>query len=197
MGFSSVSALWRWDSALAASERWLHGRARRKPVRTRLEIEPLEERTVPSFLPAVNYPVGAYPNTVAVGDFNGDHKLDIVTANSGSNTVSVLLGNGDGTFQPARNYVADNGTNYVVVGDFNGDGKLDILTLNLTADDLSVLLGNGDGTFQAPRNFRLPRAPNGDSQLPWAVAVGDVNGDGNIDLIENTIAREIAPGGSE
>jgi hypothetical protein len=143
----------------------------------------LEDRTVPSFLPAVNYSVDPGPNTVAVGDFNGDHKLDIVTANSGSNTVSVLLGNGDGTFKPASNYLADTGTNYVAVGDFNGDGKLDIVTLNLTAGDLSVLLGNGDGTFQAPKNFSLPPAPSGASQLPWAVAVGDVNRDGKLDLV--------------
>jgi hypothetical protein len=57
------------------------------------------------------------------------------------------------------------------------------VTLNLTAADVSVLLGNGDGTFQAPKNFSLPPAPNGDSQLPWAVAVGDVNGDHKLDLV--------------
>jgi hypothetical protein len=183
MWFSSVIALCRPGAARAGSEKWLRGRGPQKPVRPRLVIEPLEERTVPSFLPAVNYHVGASPNTVAVGDFNGDHKLDIVTANSGSNTVSVLLGNGNGTFKPATNYVADSGTNYVAVGDFNGDDKLDIVTLNVGAHDLSVLLGNGDGTFQAPKNFFLPHAPNGDSQVPLAVAVGDVNHDGKLDLV--------------
>jgi hypothetical protein len=91
-----------------------------------------------------------------VGDFNGDGKLDIVTANYYD--VSVLLGNGDGTFQPARNFdnVPGEYPASVAVGDFNGDGKLD---LGVGSSDgasyggngfANVLLGNGDGTFAAP-----------------------------------------------
>ena len=62
---------------------------------------------------------------MAVGDFNGDGKLDLVVANRASNNVSVLLGNGNGTFQAAVNYAAGSKPRSVAVGDFNGDGKLD------------------------------------------------------------------------
>jgi hypothetical protein len=110
-----------------------------------------------------------------VGDFNGDGLLDLAVANYGpSPSVSVLLGNGDGTFQTARNFAAGGYPRSVAVGDFNGDGVLDLAVANPFAN-VSVLLGNGDGTFQAPRSF-----PAGDT--PWPVAVGDFNGDGLPDL---------------
>src|SRR6476646_6490452 len=68
----------------------------------RLAVEGLEDRTVPSFLPAVSYTAGTAPNAVTVGDFHGDGRNDLVAVNSASiGTVSVLLGNGDGSFQPA------------------------------------------------------------------------------------------------
>src|ERR1017187_5129149 len=90
----------------------------------------------PSFGPARTFGVGVYHRSVAVGDFNGDGKPDLAVANIGENpvdvprshgSVSVLLGNGDGTFQPAVTY-SFTGTNLtaIVVGDFNGDGKLDL-----------------------------------------------------------------------
>jgi hypothetical protein len=147
-----------------------------------LILEPLEDRTVPSFLAPVSYPVDTAPSAVAVGDFNGDGKPDLVTANSpyGSD-VSVLLGNGDGTFQPARNFPAAPGPEValfpsVAVGDFNGDGKLDVV--ETTYSGVSMLLGNGDGTFQPAQNFS---APLGQSVL--SLAVGDLNGDGKLDLV--------------
>ena len=69
------------------------------------------------------FPVGNGPVSVAVGDFNGDGTPDVAVANEGSNTVSVLLGNGDGTFQPALNFdTGGSGAVSVVVGDFNRDG---------------------------------------------------------------------------
>src|SRR5713226_4358650 len=79
---------------------------RKKPAATRLTLEALEDRSLPSFLGPVSYAVGSAPAAVAVGDFNNDGKLDLVTANQGAYpdyaaTVSVLLGNGDGTFQAA------------------------------------------------------------------------------------------------
>jgi uncharacterized repeat protein (TIGR03803 family) len=135
---------------------------------------------------AVNYAVDRNPNTIAVGHFTSDGHLDLVTANAGNNTVSVLLGNGDGTFRPATNYPSSSGNNYVAVGDFNGDGKLDIVTssggaLN-SSDTVNVLLGNGDGTFRAPISFFLPKLPDGTQPFPDAVAVGDFNHDGKLDL---------------
>src|SRR4051794_40868807 len=77
---------------------------RRRSRSSRLLLESLEERCLLSFSPAVNYPVGANPQAVVTGDFNGDGRLDLAVANSSSNTVSILQGNANGTFQPAQNY---------------------------------------------------------------------------------------------
>src|SRR5215469_6335377 len=83
-----------------------------------------------SFAAAVNYAVGTTPYSVAVGDFNGDGRADLAVANEGSGTVSVLLGNGDGTFQAAVNYAVGTTPGSVAVGDFNGDGKADLAVTN-------------------------------------------------------------------
>jgi uncharacterized repeat protein (TIGR01451 family) len=111
------------------------------------------------FAAAKSYPVGTSPRGVAVGDFNGDGKLDVAVANTGSGNVSILLGNGDGTFQPAVNFSTGNSPTTVAMGDFNGDGKLDLALfqpgMNGLAGNVSVLLGNGDGTFQTPKTLAL------------------------------------------
>ena len=93
------------------------------------------------------------PQSVAVGDFNGDGRADLAVANDSSNNVSVLLGNGNGTFQTAVNYGAGRGPSSVAVGDFNGDGKADLAVANYSGGNVSVLLGNGNGTFQAAVNY--------------------------------------------
>ncbi len=124
------------------------------------------------------YATGSSPSSVAVGDFNGDGKQDIAIANSGSNTVSVLLGNGDGTFQTQASYAVGGGPSSVVVGDFNGDGKVDLAVVNTAGNTISILLGNGDGTFQP----QLITSLSGTS--PLAAAFGDFNGDGKLDMVE-------------
>ena len=125
----------------------------------------------------VDYPTGAQPGSVAIGDFNGDGKLDLAVVNSYSNNVSVLLGNGNGTFQPAVSYGTGSGTGpaFVAVGDFNRDGKLDLAVANSNSSNVSVLLGNGDGTFQTAVNYDVGGAPT-------SIAVGDFNHDGKLDL---------------
>jgi hypothetical protein len=121
-------------------------------------LELLEDRTVPSFLPTVNYPVGVYPQAIVTADFNGDGKFDLATVNNLDNTVSVLLGNGDGTFQAPKTYnVTGLHPVSLAVGDFNGDHVPDLVTANATGD-LSVLLGNGDGTFAPATSVGLPTA---------------------------------------
>ena len=121
--------------------------------------------------------VGSRPVSVAVGDFNGDGKADLAVANYVDNTVTVLLGNGDGTFTAAGSpIVVGNGPESVVVGDFNGDGKADLAVANNGDNTVTVLLGNGDGTFTAAGSPIV--VGNGAT----SVAVGDFNGDGKADL---------------
>ncbi len=81
------------------------------------------------------------------GDFTGDGHLDLAVANSGDNTVSVLLGNGDGTFQPQVTYAVGQAPQALVAGDFTGDGHLDLAVANGGSNTVSMLLGKGDGTF--------------------------------------------------
>ena len=109
------------------------------------------------------------------GDFSGDGRTDLAVANLGSNDVSVLLGNGDGTFQNQVRYPAGTSPFALVAGDFSGDGRTDLAVANLGSNDVSVLLGNGDGTFQ-----NQVRYPAGTS--PFALVAGDFSGDGRTDL---------------
>jgi hypothetical protein len=167
-------------------------RRRRTTVRPLLEL--LEDRTVPTFLPAVNYAVGHSPQAIVTADFNGDGVLDLAIANSQDSTVSVLLGHvnpttgkGDGTFQAAQTYATGAGPLSLAVGDFdgrhyaNGQPILDLVTAN-SGGDLSVLPGNGDGTFAPAGSISLPTAA-GLAQTPLSVAVGDLNKDGTLDLV--------------
>src|SRR6266851_2174943 len=128
-----------------------------------------------SFIARRDFDAGRDPRSVAVGDFNGDGVQDLAVANFGSNDVSVLLGNGDGTFQAPRNFGAGSFPDSVVVGDFNGDGVQDLAVANEGSANVSVLLGNPDGSFQAPWNFAAGSSPR-------SVAVGDFNRDGLQDL---------------
>jgi hypothetical protein len=147
-----------------------------------------------TFQQGQNYAVAQRQATsVAVADFNGDRHLDLVVASRGLEpdlgSLSVLLGNGDGTFQPASNTDAGLGPRFLALGDFNGDGKLDVVTANtsylidprhgfyqIKESDVRVFLGNGDGTFQVSQVYDAGPGPT-------AVAVGDYNGDGVPDLI--------------
>jgi hypothetical protein len=112
---------------------------------------------------------------VVVADVNNDGIPDLVTADHEGNNVSVLLGNGDGTFQAARNFATGNGPQVVRVGDFNGDGIPDLVTAETGSNTVSVLLGNGDGSFQAPISQSV-------GHHPYFMAPGDFDGDGRLDL---------------
>ena len=130
---------------------------RRRPQGRRLQIEPLESRDLLAFDLAVDYAVGASPQAIVTADFNNDGRLDVATANYISNTVSVLLGNVDGTFQPALDSAAGVGLGLsLAVGDFNADGKLDLA--NTSGDAVNILLGNGNGTFQPATRFNVGAA---------------------------------------
>src|SRR5438445_5242597 len=106
-----------------------------------------------SFIARADLEVGTNPRSVAVGDVNGDGRLDLAVTNASSydvpGTVSVLLGNGDGTFQSALSFAAGSDPRSVAVGDFNGDGRPDLAVDNGgSTGSYAVLGGNDDGTFQ-------------------------------------------------
>ena len=124
---------------------------------------------------AATFAINFKPFSVAVGDFNGDGKQDLATANSGSNDVSVLLGDGAGGFGAATNFAAGTSPVSVAVGDFNGDGKQDLAVANFNSNNVSVLLADGAGGFSAAVNFNTGTGPQ-------SMAVGDFNGDGKQDL---------------
>ena len=118
---------------------------------------------------------------IAVADLNGDSKLDVVVL--GDTIFSVLSGNGDGTIGPAHGYSAGaDQTLYLVLADLNRDGKVDLVVGGRCAvlpcvGDISVILGRGDGSFQPAQMF-----DSGSSGL-MGIAVSDVNGDGNLDVM--------------
>jgi hypothetical protein len=131
-----------------------------------------------SFSPATSFGVDRNPVSIAVGDFNGDGNQDVATVSgttSGSDTVSILLGDGTGNFSGATNFPVVNGPNSVAVGDFNRDGNQDLAVANALSQKVSILLGDGTGSFGVSRNFTAGYGPE-------SVAVGDFNGDGNQDL---------------
>ncbi|MGA2589798.1 MAG: FG-GAP-like repeat-containing protein [Bryobacteraceae bacterium] len=140
-----------------------------------------------SFTTPASYATEKAPLWVTTGDFNGDGKLDLAVADGGSDAVTILLGNGDGTFQTGVSYSAgvNFAINYLVTGDFNKDGKQDLLVGTFAGTVLAVLPGKGDGTFgpailtQLSLNMLMGNILEGGTVQG---AVADFNGDGNLDI---------------
>src|SRR5205807_209311 len=142
------------------------------------------------FQQPLSYPVGKSPISLAVADFNKDGKADIVVANQcgagGCNQpgeVSVLLGNGDGSFRTAATYAAGFTPSSVAVGDLNGDGNIDVVVGNMCGIDpacaagtASVLLGDGTGKFKTGKEIDLGKRPS-------SIAIGNLRGKGVLDLV--------------
>jgi hypothetical protein len=135
------------------------------------------------FAAARNFAVGTAPWNVSVAVFNGDEKLDVAVANSGSDNVSILLNDDQWTtpnrgFAPAQNFDAGGIPSSISVSDFDGDRKLDLAVTNLNSDRVSILLGDGRGGFTAnfPNDFFV-----GVGAI--SVGVGDFNGDRKPDLV--------------
>ncbi len=129
------------------------------------------------FVAGNSYPTGSSPRSTAIGDLNGDANLDLVSANYDSNSVSVMLGNGDGTFGPFTDFAAGMRPNSVALADFNADGNFDVVVPQVDyMGHVGVLMGNGDGTLQAPVSYPV--------ELSSVFAeVGDFNGDGLPDIV--------------
>src|SRR5205807_1877578 len=129
------------------------------------------------FAPTLN--TSNAPVALAVGDFNGDGKIDLAVANQGSNSVSIFLGAAiGGTFTLASTFSAGTDPVAIAAADFNRDGKLDMASANMLANNVSVLIGDGSRAF-------VPWAlsPFATGNMPEALAVADLNGDGAIDIV--------------
>ena len=127
---------------------------------------------------SASYNTALLPGFVAIGDLNGDGKMDIVALARSSNAGCVFLGNGDGTFGGCKSFFTGSTPYAVAIGDFTGNGIPDLAVANFGSTGVagvSILIGNGDGTFTAGTSLTTGSAPR-------YVAVGDFNGDGRLDL---------------
>ncbi|MFZ4523968.1 MAG: FG-GAP-like repeat-containing protein [Chlorobium sp.] len=129
-----------------------------------------------SFSARVDYTVGAYAQSLATADINGDGLLDIVTSNGDNKTVSVLFNNGDG-FATAVVYAVGEPPRSVAAADVNGDGNTDLVVGNSSNNSLTVLLNDGHGAFTEHKDYAI-----GGNSL--SVAVADLNGDGKADIVD-------------
>ena len=129
-----------------------------------------------AFFPYPVFLVGTNPVAVAAGDFNRDGVQDLATANHSSNDVSVLLGNGDGTYGTQTRLASPFSPYSLAAVDLNADGRLDLVSSNLTSNNISIFLGNGNGTFQT-------RILVGVGSSPIALVAGDLDNDARPDLV--------------
>ncbi|MGB6483458.1 MAG: FG-GAP-like repeat-containing protein [Candidatus Acidiferrales bacterium] len=124
---------------------------------------------------------GANPDQVLAADFNNDSKMDLAVLNEVSESITILLGNGDGTFNVLADASIGIQSTQIAAADFNKDGKIDLAVADNTG--VGILLGNGDGTFQAITNWTPPSTNSGPpNPFVGDLVIGDFNGDGNLDI---------------
>src|SRR3984957_19127348 len=128
--------------------------------------------------PSSSVSVGGMPQGISTADLNNDGKIDLAVANNADGTVSILLGNGNGTFTTKSTPAAGVGANWIAVGDFNEDGIPDLAVANSGGGGpagVSILIGHGDGTYTAGASLTTGSGP-------FAITTADFNGDGRLDL---------------
>jgi tetratricopeptide (TPR) repeat protein len=132
--------------------------------------------SVPNIPQLNEFSVGDSPAALIAFDFNADGVVDLAAANSSDDTVSILLGNGNGTFAASTAFAAGDGPSGLAAGDFDADGFLDLAVVNQNDNTVSILLGNGDGTFNAPTSFATGASPR-------AIVAANLNTGTALDLI--------------
>ncbi len=133
-----------------------------------------------TFEQAVEYATGSQPEAVVVADFDKDGYLDLAITNGSPNTqsggsVSILLGNGNGTFESKVDYAVGSNPYGIALGDFDQDGNLDLAVVNTSSNTVSILISNGDGTFKAKVDYST-------GQSTYGITVGQYNQDNYVDL---------------
>lgn len=121
------------------------------------------------------------PVSITTGDFNGDGRVDLAAVNN-AGSVSIFIGNGDGSFQPNVDYPTIAGANGIVAVDLLSNGSLDLVTV--APGTIAVLRGNGDGSFQTHVAYPgdQPTCGIDGGLVGGSIVAGDFNGDGKIDL---------------
>ncbi len=137
------------------------------------------------FAPKVDYGANEKPQAIAVGDLDGDGDQDLVVANMGGSTISVLKNNGDATFSSKVDYVTGEWPRSVFVADLDADGDLDLAVANANSNSVSIFNNNGDGSFAARTSYDV-------GLHPTSIFAADLDGDGDLDLI---VANRFGKGG--
>jgi len=131
-----------------------------------------------NFATKLDYTTGSYPNAVAIGNINGDTVPDMAVANYNANTVSVFINSGTGTSFAKTDYTTGSAPRSVAIGDLTGDGQADLIVGNSSSNTISVFTnkyGIGASTFSTKTDYTT-------GSYPRSLAVGDLNGDGNVDI---------------